>query len=295
MAIFACFAVDRARVQFIRMSLTLRKRLIVRLAAAALGVSALAAQTPGVPAFEVATIRQNVSGAEATASYVQPGGRYTATNVTLRMLMKTAYQVHDTQIVDGPGWIDVDRFDVSAKAAESPTAQAFIERARLMLRPLLADRFKLVLRNERREIPIYGLVLTRRDDEFGPQFARTDARGCDGAEKAMPPAGGAAEPGQPLPCNMSFQRPAHAGARGAEISTLVTHLRNGADRVVVDRTGLTGRFDWDLQWMPDPLAADVAGASLFTAVREQLGFRLEAQRGLVDVLVVASVDRPTPN
>jgi uncharacterized protein (TIGR03435 family) len=278
------------------MSLTLRTRwLIVGLAAVAPGVGALAAQTPGAPAFEVASIKQNVSGAEATASYVQPGGRYTATNVTLRMLMKTAYQVHDTQIVDGPGWIDVDRFDVSAKAAEAPTAQAFIERARLMLRPLLADRFKLVVREERRELPIYGLVLTRREGEFGPQFARTDARGCDGPEKAMPPAAGAPEPGQPLPCNMSFQRPSHAGGRGAEISTLITPLRNGADRVVVDRTGLTGRFDWDLQWTRDPLAADGAVASLFTAVREQLGFRLEAQRGLVDVLVVARVEKPTSN
>ena len=69
------------------------------------------AATPGVPAFEVASIKPNVSGAEGTASYVQPGGRYTAINVTLRMLMKTAYQIHDTQIVDGPGWIDVDRFE----------------------------------------------------------------------------------------------------------------------------------------------------------------------------------------
>ena len=277
------------------MSLTLRKRLIVRLAAAALGVSALAAQTPGAPAFEVASIKQNVSGAEGTASYVLPGGRYTATNVTLRMLMKTAYQVHGTQIVDGPGWIDVDRFDVSARAAETPTAQAFIARARLMLRPLLAERFKLVLRDERREIPIYALVPARRDGEFGPQFARTDARGCDGPDKAVAPAAGATEPGEPMPCNMSFQRPAHAGGRGAEISTLVTHLRNAADRVVVDDTGLTGRFDWDLQWTPDPLAADVAGDSLFTAVHEQLGFRLEAQRGLVDVLVVARVEKPTSN
>jgi uncharacterized protein (TIGR03435 family) len=246
----------------------------------------------------VASITQNVSGAAATASYVQPGGRYTATNVTVRMLMKTAYQIHDTQIVDGPGWIDVDRFDVSAKAAEAPpTTAAFIERARLMLRPMLADRFKLVVRDDRREIPIYGLVPARRDGDYGPQFARTDASDCNRQEKAMPPAAGAAEPGQPLPCNMSFLRPLHAGARGAEISTLVTHLRNSADRVVVDRTGLTGRFDWDLQWTPDQLATDaaVSGVSLFTAIREQLGFRLDPQRGVVDVLVVERVEKPTPN
>ena len=256
-------------------------------------------QTEGVPAFEVASIKPNVSGAEATASYVQPGGRYTASNVTLRMLMKTAYQIHDTQIVDGPGWIDVDRFDVSAKAAEAPsTTAAFIEPARLMLRPMLADRFKLVVRNERREIPVYGLMAARGDGGFGPQFQRTDPTSCDGPERAvLVPAAGGAEPGQPLPCNMSFLRPTHVGARGAEIATLISHLRSGADRVVVDRTGLAGRFDWDLQWTREALAASASptGVSLFTAVREQLGLRLDAQRDLVDVLVIERVEKPTPD
>ena len=212
--------------------------------------------------------------------------------------MKTAYQIHDTQIVDGPGWIDVDRFDVSAKASEALSAMAFIERARLMLRPLLADRFKLVVRNERREIPIYGLVPARGDGGFGPQFQRTDPSDCDGPGRVVvTPAAGAAEPGELLPCNMSFLRPMHVSARGAEIATLITHLRSGADRVVVDRTGLTGRFDWDLQWTREALdtSAPATGVSLFTAVREQLGLRLDAQRGMVDVLVIERVEKPTPN
>ena len=251
-----------------------------------------------VPAFEVASIKPNVSGAPGTASYVQPGGRYTAINVTLRMLIKTAYQIHDTQIVDGPGWMDIDRFDVSATALEAVTAQAFIERARLMLRPMLADRFKLVVRNERREIPIYGLVLARADGGFGPQFQRTDPTSCDDPPRlVVKAAAGAAEPAEPLPCNMSFGRPMHVNARGAEIATLITHLRGGADRVVIDRTGLTGRFDWDLQWTQDPLAASAspAGVSLFTAVREQLGLRLDAHRGMVDVLVIERVEKPAPD
>ena len=265
------------------------------LGAVILGATALAAQTP--PAFEVASVKPNASGASATASYVQPGGRYTAINVTLRMLMKTAYQIHETQIVDGPGWIDVDRFDVSARAAEAPSAAAFIERARLMLRPMLADRFKLALRNERREIPVYALVVARADGRLGPQFMRTDTSRCNGPDVAVVPAAGALEPGQPLPCNMSFLRPTHAGARGTEIFTLITHLRNGADRVVVDRTGLAGEFDWDLQWTGDPLAVSAAGSgvSLFTAVREQLGLRLEGQRAVVDVLVVERAEKPAPD
>ena len=272
-------------------------RLVSRLAPVVVCATALAAAGQSVPAFEIVSVKPNVSGSEATASYVQPGGRYTATNVTLRMLIKTAYQVHDTQVVDAPGWADVDRFDVTAKAAEAPSTTAFVERARLMLRPMLADRFKLTLRNERREVRIYALVVARSDGEFGPQFRRTDVGACEGPEKAMPPASAALEPAQPLPCNMSFLRPTHVGARGAEISTLITHLRSGADRVVVDRTGLTGRCDWDLQWTRDPLGAGGAssGVSVFTAVREQLGLRLEGQRGVVEVLVVERVEKPGPD
>jgi len=93
--------------------------LLTKLVPLAVCASALASQAQVVPVFEVVSVKPNASGAETTASYVLPGGRYTAMNVTLRMLMKTAYQIHDTQIVDGPGWIDVDRFDVSAKAADA--------------------------------------------------------------------------------------------------------------------------------------------------------------------------------
>ena len=94
---------------------------------------------------------------------------------------------------------------------------------------------------------------------------------------------------------MSFLRPTHVGARGAEIATLITHLRSGADRVVVDRTGLRGRFDWDLQWTREPLtvAGLSSGVTLFTALREQLGLRLDAQRGVVDVLVIERVEKPS--
>jgi uncharacterized protein (TIGR03435 family) len=98
---------------------------------------------------------------------------------------------------------------------------------------------------------------------------------------------------------MSFFRPLHVGARGADVSMLASHLnlRSGADRVVVDRTGLSGKFDWDLQWSADPLPTDAAGpaVSLFTAVREQLGLRLEAQRAVVEVLVVERAQKPAPD
>jgi uncharacterized protein (TIGR03435 family) len=258
---------------------------------------AIAAQDSPEPAFEVVSIRPNASGDERSSSIVQPGARYNATNVTLRMLIKTAYQVHDDQIVDGAGWVDTARFDVAAKGAGNPSTTEFVGRARLMLRPALAERFRLLLRRERREIPVYALV-ARDDGRAGPQLIRTDLPACEGPWRPVPVAPGAAETNPPTPCDSAFSRPGHAGARGRDISTLVTQVFAWADRVVVDRTGLAGKFDWDLQWSPEGLAtaaAPAAGVSLFTALREQLGLKLEPTREPVEVLVIERAERPMPD
>jgi uncharacterized protein (TIGR03435 family) len=258
----------------------------------------LSGQANQAPTFEVVSVKPSNAVDDRTASFVQPGGRYTATNVTLRMLVKTAYGVHDDQVVGGPDWIGRERFDISAKAEVAyASATAFRDQARLMLRQALADRFKLVLRSERREIPVYALVLARGDGGLGPQLSRSDISECAGPPKAVPTAPGAFEPNLPAPCGAGFSRPAHVGARGVEFSTLVTSVSTWADRVVVDRTGLTGTFDWDLQWTMEPLSPNTAaaGVSLFTALREQLGLRLESQRAMVDVLVVDRVERPGPD
>jgi uncharacterized protein (TIGR03435 family) len=249
-------------------------------------------------AFEVVSVKPSNSGNDQTASLVQPGGRYTAVNVTLRMLVKTAYGVHDDQVVGGPEWINAERFDIAAKAEGNPPTSVFRDQARLMLRRALADRFKLVLRSERREIPIYALVLARDDGRLGPQLTGSDASLCAGPPKAVATAPGAPEPNPPMPCGAGFARPAHMAARGMEFSTLATSISSWADRVVVDRTGLTGKFDWDLQWAQEPLTPDTTrapGLSLFTALQEQLGLRLDSQRGLVDVFVVAAAERPRPD
>lgn len=261
-------------------------------------IRAWAGQAQNTPAFEVVSVKPSAAQNDQTASFVQPGARYTAINVTLRMLVKTAYGVHDDQIAGGPSWIDTERFDVTAKAEGNPPGNVFRDQARLMLRQALADRFKLVLRTERREIPIYALVVARDDERFGPQLTRSDASECSGAPKVVPTAPNAPEPNVPMPCGSGFSRAAHVAARGMEFSTLVTSISSWADRLVLDRTGLTGKFDWDLQWSMEPLTPDAArasGVSLFTAVREQLGLRLESQRGMADVLVVDAVERPTPD
>ena len=252
----------------------------------------------GVPAFEVVSVKPNDSGGSNSTSIVQPGARYTATNATLRTLIKTAYQVRDDQIVVGPGWVNTERFDLTARGAGNPTTTEFVTQARLMLRAALTDRFQLVVHRETREIPVYALMPARRDGRFAPQFRRADGN-CSGTAPPLPLASDAHEPVPELPCDAGFSRAGHVGARAREFSTLVRSLSTWTDRVLIDRTALSGRFDWDLQWTPESSSPEVANVPnrlpLVTALREQLGFRLEPQRSSAEVLIIDRAERPRPD
>jgi len=268
-------------------------------AVAALFVATLCAQTPppAVPAFDVASIKPNHSGELEYSSVVQPGGRFISTNISLRMLIKIAFGVHENQIAAGPSWIDTDRWDVSAKAEGYTSAPAFIDAARAMLRPLLADRFRLVLRHEPRELPVYALVVARTNGGFGPNFRRNEHDDCTGPPALpMTAAQGTTEPAIKLGCGAGVFRPGHLAGRAMTLNELIVTLTRFTDRVVVDRTGLTGRFDWDIQWVPDDLRVDNVrpseGPSIFDAFRDQAGLKLESSRGGVDVLVIEHVERP---
>src|SRR5262245_22676857 len=266
------------------------------LIAFALAGRLLLAQSAGTPAFDVASVKPNHSADKESASFVQPGGRYTATNVTVRALVKSAYGLHDDQLTGGPSWVNSDRFDISAKAEGYSAPSAFRDQARLMLRPLLADRFKLILRRERRDLPVYALL--KAGAELGPQLRRSDSRDFDGAPKAMPPPR-ATEPEVPLPCGAEIYRPGHLAARGMSLSAFVLNVARYTDHVVVDRTGLEGKFDWDVQWIPDTLTLDGSntpeGPLLFAALREQAGFRIERQRSSIEVFVVEHIEPPDPD
>jgi len=255
------------------------------------------AQGPKDPAFDVAAIKPAADTQAFSFSMVQPGGRYIGQNMSLRLLIKTAYGVHDSQIIGGPSWIDSDHWDINAKAEGYKDAKTFRDQARLMVRPLLADRFKLVMHHERRELPVYALVLAKAN-EFGPQFRRDD--NCDPQAPPIPPAQGAAEPAPPMACGGDGFNPRHLWARGMTLNYMLIGLgRTIIDRVVVDHTGLAGKFDWEVQWIPDDLRVDAGnspeGPSIFRAFREQLGLRLEPTRDRVDVLVIDRVERPVPD
>jgi bla regulator protein blaR1 len=262
------------------------------------GAQSSAADVAKLPSFEVASVKPNVSGDGRVMLMQQPGGRLNLVNVPLRLLIRNAYRVQDSQIAGGPDWLGAARFDIVAKA-ENPNAS--VEELQLMTRSLLADRFKLVMRSEKREMPIYAMVPVRSDGKLGPQLHKSDTD-CGGP--SAPPAGPPA-PGQIPRCAFTVGF-GNVKARGTTLPALATTLSTFAGRIVVDRTALTGGYDVELAWTPDqtPRAQgdqppqvngapiDPNGPSLFTALQEQLGLKLESTRDRVDVLVVERAEKP---
>jgi len=255
---------------------------------AALGVavslalsSPLAAQRP---AFEAVSLKQNMSGDTGARGQVLPGGRVRITNNTVRNILRNYFRLQDYQIAGGPDWIGTARWDLVAKAEGDPRPEVMIE----MLRALFKDRFKLVTHMETREMPIYALVLARPDRRLAAQL-HVSPTDCVALEAASHNAGGAPPPppGAAPPCgiNSSTGR-IQAGAR--TMVDVARALSQVTGRAVVDKTGLNGVYDLEVNWND---AAE--GPSLFTAVQEQLGLKLDAQRGPVEVLVIDSAQRPT--
>jgi uncharacterized protein (TIGR03435 family) len=254
--------------------------------------------------FEVASVKPN-KGDGPTESGTQPGGRVTMINVPLRMLIRSAYQVQDEQIVDAPNWINTEHFDVMAKAATEIPRPTPGNPGPLpsMMRSLLIERFKLAVHRETREFPAYALQLARRDGKLGPQLhpstvdcaaiatARGGSAGPPPAGTDRPRCGIRAAGGQMI-------------AGGLPLSQLASLLSSIVQRVVIDKTGLTGNFDFELKWTPDrtpagtPASAapsDPDAPSIFTALQEQLGLKLESAKNPVEVLVVDHVERLIPD
>ena len=220
------------------------------------------------PAFEVASIKPNRAGPGVSSIHVTEG-RVSMENVSLKKMTLWAYGIPDDReyALAGPDWLGTESFDVQASfPADTPT-----EKVRQMTQALLAERFKLAVHKESRQLPIYVLVVAKG----GPKMQTVE----DGQSRTT-------------------GRPGHFEATRITMQHFADLLARFMSRQVVDETGLKGMFDFTLEWSPDEMkpGAENAGASLFTALQEQLGLKLEGRKGPVDVLVVDHIEKaPTEN
>ena len=266
-------------------------------------VFALAAQAAPAPAtFEVASVKPHDPANPRTMMTADASGRFTAVGIPLVMLIRTSYNLQDDQVVGGPEWMRSARFDITAKAADGTPPTAIGP----MLQALLADRFQLTSHRETRELPVFAVVKARGDGRLGPRLV---ANGCswDFTKPPAPP-----KPGDTRCGNISegFGR---MSLNAMPIPVFLQYLAPNVNRVLVDRTGLAGNFDIELQWTPDNLPprvpgtsadqpirvngqdVDPGGPSLLTAMQEQLGLKLDSTRAPVEVLVVDRLERPSPD
>jgi uncharacterized protein (TIGR03435 family) len=279
---------------------------VVAAAISAVGAAQEAGSSGKPLAFEAASIKQNTSGDWRRAMGPAPGGRFTATNVPARDLIAYAYGVSQDsvsfRIVGGPKWIDEDRFDITANVTGTWTPQQM----RVMMRTLLTDRFRLMARMEMREMPTYALAVVP-NQPLRLRRSIVDEAACQARREAIqrrepvpPPV-----PGAPPICGTARTIPGTITAVGGSMTSLASTLGQFVSRSVVDRTELSGLFDFELKWTPDtipqvppdapPLNIDPNGPSIFTALKEQLGLRLESTHGPVDVAVIDRVERPSPD
>ena len=242
-------------------------------------------------AFEVASIKPNKSVDSRVMLEAQPGG-VRLLNYTAKRLLQTAYGVKDFQIAGAPAWANSERYDINGRT-ESPVKGPEL---RPILQSLLADRFDLAIHREMKDMPIYALVIAKgglkihEASDSDPQIL--EARNPEGRP------------------SVTRVRRGSVVAQGSTMPGFAELLATFLGRNVIDKTGLSARYDIKLQWTPDanelgnfanmgvPETTDAGpsdGPSLFAALQEQLGLRLEAQRGPVELLVIDKISRPTQN
>jgi uncharacterized protein (TIGR03435 family) len=254
-----------------------------------------AQQSLSQTAFEVASVKRNQSGETRVERGLQPGGRYVATNISVRMLIMGAYRLLEFRLAGGPGWIDSERYDIIGLAPGAATSDDITTR----LQSLLADRFKLAAHIEKRDVPVLWLALANKDGRLGPKF-RPSTADCP----ITPPPGIA-----PPPVCIMRLTPDSLTTGGSPMIAFVNVFSQITGKTVVDRTGLAGLFEADLHWAPDAPAVtgaapgapetaqpyDPNGPSFSTAIREQLALKLENRTDAVDVLVIDRIEHPTEN
>jgi uncharacterized protein (TIGR03435 family) len=275
--------------------------------------------------FEVASIKPSDPNERRIGIGMRPGGMVNMTGVTLKLLIQQAYNVQDFQVSGAPAWAGTERYDITAKAedsAENPDAdprkftdaqmKTAQEKMRQRLQTLLADRFQLKVHRDTKELPVYALVVAKGGSKL--QEAKVP-------DTPPPPPGPGRGPG-PGTRGMRMS-PGHLEAYMAPVSMLVQNLSQQLARTVVDQTGLKGNYDFKLSWTPDPGTGgnpfggpgpsqgpspgplppgvnpppppDPNGPTLFTAVQEQLGLKLESTKAPVDIIIVDHAEKASEN
>ena len=286
------------------------------------------AVSPAATIFEVASVKPsnpnpdpNNPLTQIALMLPQPGGRFTATNTPLRMLIMAAYELkQDAQLAGGPPDLLTAKYDITARAAGTATIGKELPQ---LLQSLLADRFKLKAHTESRELPVYDLVLARSDGRLGPGLRPSKSECSKPDEVAAQPGAALAKGdlasfvGKPQPCMVTTDTsggPLNLVMRGdgQEIAQLVEVLTQFTGRRVRDKTGLTGRYDFELKMdlqmllaLAQKMGANIPaaaanipqadGSSLTTALNEGLGLKLESVRAPVNVVIIDSVEAPTPD
>jgi uncharacterized protein (TIGR03435 family) len=243
--------------------------------------------------FEAASIKPSAPmgmGMVNIGMQMMLGGRISMTGVTPKILIQQAYGVRDFQIVGGPAWLGSERYDITAK----PEGSASPEQVKVMIQGLLADRFKLQFHRETKELQTYALVVAKG----GPKFpaSKQDEGPGEGSDKPKGP-------------RIMMKGRGQFSIEGAPVTALATQLSQVLGRSVIDKTELTGNYDFKLEWTPDEslqgfgkpaeadhsTPADATGVSIFTALQDQLGLKLESTKGQVEILVVERMEKASEN
>lgn len=250
------------------------------------------------PTFEVASIRPNKSGPAApTNAGMQPNG-INFVNLPLRAIIQFAFGVNQpSKLAAIPDWAVTERFDISARAAGTVSA----DERRLMMQAMLADRFKLVTHREKREVSVFIITPVRSDGKPGPNLI--ESKGC--VQQAAVARGEAQADAKTPICGMKGGGNGRVIFVGIPMQTFTSAIGVLLGRTVIDKTGLTGTYDIDFTFTPEQQivgrsdaptpVADSSGPSIYTALREQLGLRLESQKDQEEILVIDHIERPSEN
>jgi uncharacterized protein (TIGR03435 family) len=260
-------------------------------------------------AFGVASFKRNIDvNANVVWRIPTATGEFTLINIQFMTLLYAAYQLQPYQLIGAPSWVRDERYDILAKLdpkiAGRSQPDGHPPTWALALRRLLVERAQLKFHRETRQLPVYALVMARPDRKLGPNIGPAQAD-CDALRRQ---AAVAAKEGKPspyprstptyVPCSLR-SGPGRITFGGYGFAEFLAALSAQTGRAVIDRTGLDGKWDLHVEYAPSPItpggAADANLPDLFTALQEQLGLKLESTEAPVQVFVIDSVERPTPD